>query len=288
MRPSEFWTEREIPGVDPWGPGRTEQVLDIAKLDAIVAGPLPEHRDIETAVALARFVHDQYESFGTNKEGLVSEDESNVLIRTLKALLGRLGITGFDPPFRDFKSFYNHWLRNDGHGSWQARRDILDEIFEPLHRTLDEREAASISSTLAAVISPRRVTGWPRVDEEISELRRHFESATTAQDYSNVGNDCVSTLEALAEVAYNHDRHGREGEGEPPVAKTKDRLDRFVETELTGPGNAEMRKLARATIEVAQAVKHRRETTTRTDAGIAADSVILLANMLRRIAATEP
>jgi len=288
MRPSEFWTEREIPGSDPWGPGSTERVLDTAKLDAIVVGPLADHPDIETAVALARLVHDQYESFGTNKEDLVSEDESNVLIRALKILLGRLGITGFDPPFRDFKSFYNHWLRNDGHGSWQARRDILDEIFEPLHRTLDEREAESISSTLAAAISPKKVTGWPRVDEELSELRRHFESATTAQDYSNVGNDCVSTLEALSAVAYDHDRHGHEGEDEPPVAKTKDRLDRYIETELTGPENAPMRKLGRAAIEVAQAVKHRRETNTRTAAGIAADSVILLADMLRRIAATEP
>lgn len=130
--------------------------------------------------------------------------------------------------------------------------------------------------------------GWPRVDQEISELRRHFESASTAQDYSNVGNDCVSTLEALSATAYDRDRHGREGEAELKVAKTRDRLDRFVETELTGPGNAELRRLARATIEAAQPVKHRRETTTRTDAGIAADSVILLANMLRRIAATEP
>lgn len=288
MRPSEFWIEREVPGFDPWGPGRTERVLDTAKLDAIVAGPLPGHRDIETAVALARFVHDQYESYGTSKDGLVGDDESGLLIRTLKVLLRRLSITEFDPPFRDFNSFYKYWIRNDGYGSWQARRDILDEIFEPLHRDLDEREADSISSTLAAAISPRRVTGWPRVDEEISELRRHFESASTVQDYSNIGNDCVSTLEALSATAYSHDRHGREGEVEPPVAKTKDRLGRYIEVELAGRENANMRKLARATIEVAQAVKHRRGTTTRNDAGIAADSVILLANMLRRIAAKEP
>jgi hypothetical protein len=43
-----------------------------------------------------------------------------------------------------------------------------------------------------------------------------------------------------------------------------------------------MRKFARATIELAQAVKHR-GTPTRTEAGIVADAVILLANMLRRL-----
>jgi len=46
--------------------------------------------------------------------------------------------------------------------------------------------------------------------------------------------------------------------------------------------NAEMRKFARATIELAQAVKHSR-TPTRTEAGILADAVVLLANMLRRL-----
>lgn len=283
MKPWDFWTEREVPGIDPWGPGTVERALDTAKLDQIVAGPLPHHPDIEVAVALTRFVHDQYESYGTNQEGLVSDDESLTILRSLKALLKRLGITTFDPPFRDFSSFRSHWMRNDGYGSWQARRDILDEIFEPLHKILDEREAGSIASSLATAISPHRVTGWPRVDEEISELRRHFESASTQQDYSNVGNDCVSTLEALSAAAYDHASHGRPGEDEPPVAKTKDRLDRVIEVSLVGKENAYLRKLARASIELAQAVKHRRETATRTEAGVAADAVILLANMVRRI-----
>ncbi|MCK0441288.1 hypothetical protein MUG78_17960 [Gordonia alkaliphila] len=283
MKPWDFWTEWTVPAVDPLERGTVEKVLDTDKLDAIVAGPLPDYPDVETAVALARFVHEQYESYGTNCEDLVTDDESLTILRTLKALLNRLGITTFDPPFRDFKSFRSYWIRNDCSGSWQARRDVLDEIFEPLHRVLDEREAGSISSTLATAISPRKVTGWPRVDEEISELRRHFESASTQQDYSNVGNDCVSTLEALSEAAYDHAKHGSPGEDEPPVAKTKDRLDRVVEVGLVGPENAHLRKLARAAIELAQAVKHRRETATRAEAGIAADAVILLANMIRRL-----
>lgn len=43
-----------------------------------------------------------------------------------------------------------------------------------------------------------------------------------------------------------------------------------------------MRKLARAAIELAEAVKHGR-TPDRTKAGVAADAVILLANVLRRL-----
>ncbi|WP_404316266.1 hypothetical protein [Prescottella equi] len=283
MRPWEFWTERKIAGPDPWGGGeRTERTLNEDMLQIVARGPLPAHSDIEVAVALARFAHDEFEGHGTGGAE-ISQDDSVVVMRALKAVLARLGITTFNPPFRDFDTFYKHWRKAGATGSWQARRDILDECFDPLHELLDEREAGSITSTLATAISPHTVTGWPRVDEEVSELRRHFESASTQQDYSNIGNDCVAILEALSATVYDHSKHQRGDEAEPPVASTKARLDRYIEVELAGSQNAELRKLARATIEVAQAVKHRRSSVSRTDSGISADAVILLANMLRRI-----
>lgn len=285
MKSWDFWIERTVPGPDPWGGGEsTERVLDEQLLKSITQGPVANRTDIEVAVALARFAHEEFEGYGTGGAD-ISQDDSVLVLRALKAVLTRLGITTFDPPFRDFNTFYKHWRTKGavGPGGWQARRDILDKYFEPLHTLLDEREAGSITSTLAAAISPRRVTGWPRVDEEISELRRHFESASTQQDYSNVGNDCVAILEALSATVYDHSRHQRGNDAEPPVASTKARLDRYVEVEFAGAENAELRKLARATIELAQAVKHRRATVSRIEAGIAADAVILLATMLRRI-----
>ena len=282
MKPWEFWIEREV--ADPWGGTTTASVLNEQLILDITAGPVPPRTDIEVAVPLARFTHEQFEGHGTGGAD-VSQDESVALMRALKAVLARLGITSFSPPFRDFDTFYKHW-RSVGAvnaGGWQARRDILDQYFDPLHEVLDEREAGSIRSTLATAISPHNVTGWPRVDEEVAELRRHFESASTQQDYSNVGNDCVAILEALSATAYDHAKHQSGNAPEPPVQKTKERLNRFVEVELAGSDNAELRKLVRATIEFAQAVKHRRATITRQEAGIAADAVILLANLLRRI-----
>jgi hypothetical protein len=262
----------------------TTRVLNEQLLLDLARGPNPTHPDIEVAVALARYAHEEFEGYGTSGSD-IDQEQSVIVMRALKAVLARLGVTTFTPPFRDFETFYKHWRRvgASGSGGWQARRDILDEHFDPLHEMLDEREAGSIASTLAAAISPHKVTGWPRVDEEVSELRRHFESATTQQDYSNVGNDCVAILEALSATVYLHARHRRSDESEPPVANTKARLERYIEVELVGADNAELRKLARAAIELAQAVKHRRATVSRTEAGIAADAVILLANMLRRI-----
>jgi len=113
-------------------------------------------------------------------------------------------------------------------------------------------------------------------------LKRHFAQAKTPQDYRNIGNDCVIVLEALSREVYDPDRHLREGEEEPPVAKTKMRIDRFIEDVASGRDNAKLRRLAKAANDQAQAVKHR-AAGDRKEAGIAADSVILLANILRRL-----
>lgn len=70
------------------------------------------------------------------------------------------------------------------------------------------------------------------------------------------------------------------------MAQTKHRLERFVEDAAPGGDNETLRKLARASIEMAQHVKHS-QTPTRREAGIAADAVIQLANMLRRLSEPE-
>ena len=67
----------------------------------------------------------------------------------------------------------------------------------------------------------------------------------------------------------------------PPVDKTKQRLGRYVEESLGGPDNVELRGLVTKAVEFAQKVKH--DLPSRRDAGITADSVILLANILKRL-----
>jgi hypothetical protein len=73
----------------------------------------------------------------------------------------------------------------------------------------------------------------------------------------------------------------------PTRDRTKDRFEAVIAHALPGPENDRLRKLARALVEQAQEVKHSR-TPSRRDAGIAADSVIMLVNMLRRLVDQQP
>jgi hypothetical protein len=284
MRPDDFFIEKsnaELPAWDmngdPWG---TSIILDEAFLEDLRRKPPEGRDDLEVAIALAQLVHDELESFGTNGNQRLEEQQIALAIRALRAILKRLGVQ-FDLPYRNFATFRTWWINNGCSGLWQARRDALDERFEPLHHQLMRLEETTLEA-LANPVSPRAGTGWPVVDEEIKELRRRFQASTSAQDYRAVGTHCVGVLEALSRTVYDPSRHLREGETIPPPDRTKQRIGRYIEDALAGKESEELRGLTNKAIEFAHHVKHR-QTPTRREAGIAADSVILLANILRRL-----
>jgi hypothetical protein len=267
-------------GLDPWTIDYMVEVFNLPLVESLRRNPADEYLDIEVAVALADLVHRQLEAYGTSGDQKLSDDELASAIQTLRAVLRRLDIN-LELPYRNFSSFRTYWLRNGASNSWQARREILADQFEPLHARLIRMEDLTLES-LADPVSPRTSTGWSEVDEEIRELRRRFLSAQTNQDYRAIGTHCVGVLEALSRTIYDPVKHLREGEQPPPVDKSKQRLGRYVEVALPGKGNEELRGLVNKSIEFAHSVKHA-HTPTRRDAGIAADAVIVLANILRRL-----
>ena len=272
MRVDDYFADDPTSGLDG--------ALDFDLLDRLRSAPLRDRSDLEAAIALAELLNQEFESYGTDSTHSIADAGSREAMRTLRAVTTRLGVP-FEPPFRDFPSFRAYWGSHGGHGSWAARRAMVSEVFGRLQEELERREEAVLRD-LVVPISPRKVTGWPAVDLEIAELRRHFHTATTPQDYRNIGNDVIAVLEALSAAAYEPSRHLFEGEAEPKVTDTKNRLTRVVEVDCKTLGGAELRRHARSTIELAQAVKHN-PSGTRTQAGIAADAAIQLAQMIRRI-----
>ena len=279
-----FLKETETP--NPWGgtPSIGPDRVDVELFDQLRRGRLPEISEEDAAEDLLTFVFDDLTAFGTGGGQFMTNDEMRRAIGRLNAVMKRIGVQ-LEIPFRDFNSFKAYWLRNDGHNSWQARREILDGIFSgPLAKVMAVRDR-SLAATLVEPISPHAVTGWPRVDAEIEAMRMEFRDAITPQNCRAVGLHAVAALDALSAVAYRHAIHG-DGGIEPPVASTKDRLDRVVLHGLPGSGNYEVRKLVRSAIEAAQAVKHG-TTPDRLKAGIAADAVLVVTHMMRRLAEVE-
>lgn len=278
---SDFFSWDEFRGVlDATG---SVEVLDTDRLKALISAPDPVHNDVAVALALMDLVRDDLQLSGTTGDSRIGDPDMRLAIRALERSASRAGFE-FHLPFRDHASWRSYWVRKgaSGSGGWQARRNLLSDLFDEPYAALMAAQDRHLDSTIAEAVSPRDRLGWPEVDTEIGELRKHFRTATTPQDYRAVGNACVHLTEALSRVVYVHAEHGPAGTEEPSAVKTKIRLTSYIEAKLPGAESAEMRKFARAAIELAQAVKHG-GTPTRSEAGILADAVVLLANMLRRL-----
>ena len=135
MDSSEFFSTEKDAG--SWGTSETAR-LRTELLDKIAAAPSSTWSDLELAKALAELTHDEYQKYGTSGSDL-DNAEARKLLATLKAVLARAGMRNVDFGFRDFDSFRSYWIRKgaSGGGGWQARRDLLAELFNPIHERLE-------------------------------------------------------------------------------------------------------------------------------------------------------
>lgn len=277
MIQDDFFAESAQPG--PWGTPAVELRVDL--LEQLRAGPVQGFDDLDVAVALIGLVWDELKAYGTGGTTRLNDMQIALAQRALKAMLHRIDIE-LVFPWQNFESFRSYWIKQQCAGSWQARRILLEEFFGPVQQCLDKLEEAQFRAVNAEAVSPHTKTGWPKVDVELTEIRRRFRTAATTQDYRDTGNRAVAVLEALSRTVYDPAKHVREGETELSPDKTKLRIGRYVEDSLAGKENEAIRGVVVKTIELAHGVKHSLEPTRR-EAGIAADAVIMLANILRRV-----
>ena len=121
----------------PWaGPDtRTEDVLDRERLAALITARDPHHSDLDVSLALMDLVRDDLLLSGTGGGEGLSDADMRLAIRALERTSARVG-HGFKLPFRDHSEWRAWWNRNDGYGSWQARRDLLSGLFDEAYARL--------------------------------------------------------------------------------------------------------------------------------------------------------
>lgn len=208
---ADFFILMTVPGFDPWDTGKTREEIDTDRLDSLIDAPDPSHADLDVAIALMDLVRDDLHLSGTGGGERLTDDGMRRAVRALERTSARAG-QEFKLPFRDHTAWRSYWIRNDASGSWQARRDLLRDLFDEKYAVMLAAQDRAIASTLADPVSPHSRLGWPEIDAEIEELRRHFREARTPQDYRGLGNDCVHVTEALSRKIYNHAQHTPPGE----------------------------------------------------------------------------
>ncbi|MFI9345722.1 hypothetical protein ACIG0D_31345 [Streptomyces sp. NPDC052773] len=92
--------------------------------------------------ALTRLLHGDFVSHGTDGKGRHLDDENvPIVIKAHRAVLERLALEPPVWPFRTFegpRGFGTYWCANGMRGSWQARRECIEQVLGPTRDALEE------------------------------------------------------------------------------------------------------------------------------------------------------
>jgi hypothetical protein len=175
-------------------------------------------------------------------------------------------------PYADLWEWYGRWSSGDL-PSWQSRRQFLGEMFNPTIVTLRNR---AIGQPLDAVEEP---TGWPKVDRTVGEIRKRLAEAQNEEHFQAVGLLCRETLISLSQAVYDKGRHPSLDGVQPSETDAKRMLDAYLAVELPGAVNEVARRHARASVDLAVELQHRRTATFR-QAALCAEATTSVINVV--------
>ena len=125
------------------------------------------------------------------------------------------------------------------------------------------------------------LTGWPRVDRTLDEIRTRLRVASNEEQFQAVGVLCREALISLAGAVFDPDRHPPLRTDDVAASNTDARrmLDRYIEAEARGKSNATMRKYVKVALQFANEVQHQRTATYRNTA-LCAEATAGLVNII--------
>ncbi|NQT91591.1 MAG: hypothetical protein HQ559_02435 [Lentisphaerae bacterium] len=177
-----------------------------------------------------------------------------------------------DPnPYSDLWQWYGKWS-SDLPG-YQSRREFLGDMHNPL---IDRIRKECQGGAQRVFDEP---TGWSKVDRNIGEIRRRLGDAKTEEQFQAVGFLCREALITLGQVVFNPTEHPSPDGVRPSKTDAGRMLEAFLSVELKGETNEKARKHARAALDLANELTHKRTAQFRL-AALCAESTISIINLV--------
>lgn len=123
------------------------------------------------------------------------------------------------------------------------------------------------------------ITDWAKVDRTLDEARSRLAEAKTEEQFQAVGLLCREALISVAQVVYDPTRHPSADEVAPSETDAKRKLDAYLNAELAGSSNEAARRHAKAALDLANDLQHRRTATLR-DAALCAEATTSTINII--------
>ena len=157
----------------------------------------------------------------------------------------------YENPHVDLWAWFRYYKEH--FGSYAERRHYIREMFRSAIR-------AAAGRTFA-VVHEREPTGWERVDRALTRTRSSFDVAAAEEDFQGIGLLCREVLISLGQAVYIEGVHESVDGVNPSPTDAKRMLDAYIRHELPGEGYKEVRTHARAAVDLAVHLQHRRTAT---------------------------
>ena len=175
--------------------------------------------------------------------------------RRIAAALRERGIENPNP-FDSLWAWYHKW--KEAFGSYSERRRFINEMYAPV--------IARILNVPEAPVPPREPTGWERVDRAVEKARQCLKSARHEEDYQTVGLLCREVLISLGQAVYDPGLHAAPDGVMPSATDASRMIEAFFAQAVPGSTNENVRRHARAALQLAVELQHKRTADFRTAA----------------------
>jgi hypothetical protein len=141
--------------------------------------------------------------------------------------------------------WYHQWP-----GTYAERRRVVNEMYRPLLDKLSFKKADPVPA--------REPTGWVRVDRTVDKARIRLSGAAKEEDFQEIGLLCREVLISLAQEVFDGAKHKTQDAVKPSDTDAKRMLEAYFAAELAGVAYEATRKHARAALDLAVALQHKR------------------------------
>jgi hypothetical protein len=174
-------------------------------------------------------------------------------------------------PYRDLWQWHGRWSSGDL-PTYASRRTFVANLFDPL-----------LAQLRAGFSAPVEATGWERVDRTVTALRQHLATAKTEEQLQTIGLLARETLISLAQAVFLPDQHPILDGVKSSDTDAKRMLEAYIVASLAGSSNEYLRKHARAALDLALHLQHKRTASFR-DAALCSEATTSVVNLIAIIA----
>ncbi len=201
--------------------------------------------------------------------GMRIQEAQDDFARSYDVVAGELKGRGIENnlPYRDLWDWYERWSSGDL-PSWQSRRKFVADLFKPIVGRVQSGRTTEVEQT-----------GWARVDRSVTETRSQLAAAKNEEQFQAVGLLCRETLISVAQAVYDPLKHPTLDGVAASATDAKRMLDAYIAVALGDGANEYVRKHAKAALDLAVNLQHKRTASFR-DAAVCVEASTSVVNLI--------